>query len=86
MLTGAVHDRTACSLYLPCSVITGHAEITSALQASVFPLLAREEMDREAQALSTQLSAAGIFNMIDTTGGRAMSQEISCATIATPQK
>ena len=41
-------------------------------RASVFPLLAREEMDREAQALSTQLSTAGIFNMIDTTGERCL--------------
>ena len=38
------------------------------LQASVFPLLARDDMNRVAQTLSTQLSTVGIFNMIDTTG------------------
>ena len=49
------------------------AKQCAVVQAGVFPLLAREDMNREAQTLSTQLTAVGIFNMIDTTGAHSCS-------------
>lgn len=43
------------------------------LQASVFPLVNKDELAVAARTLSAALTAAGLANVIDTTGARIVS-------------
>jgi phage host-nuclease inhibitor protein Gam len=47
------------------------------VKATVFPLLQKQQLNEQASLISKELTAAGLSNIIDTTGGQLLLQGVS---------